>query len=193
MRKTLALLLLVNGCTSAAGMIGQSAPDIDGEADASATASSRPDDDDTTTVVDSGSDTSSPPLEDASSDVSTPLPPDADDPIPEEDASTPPPVDAGSDATTPPPPTDGGSDASAPADAGGPCVENIKVPVTPNWTIWVRYPGGVSVPYYCPSSVEGNSCKYALGNPASGTYTPSTCRVTVPAKCLPCTGNVTQW
>ncbi len=136
-------------------------------------------------------------------------------PVPEADAGVPPDVvpDAalytpGVDSATsepepedPPPlkdagvrqPKDSGVDAALP-DAGTlPCVTSIKVP-TATTSVWVRYEGGVSVPYYCPAgTVDFNSCRYALGNPASGTVTPTTCRVAVPAKCLPCTNGVTEW
>lgn len=109
--------------------------------------------------------------------------------------------DAGEDVEEPPPQDSGVPPADAAAPDGGPCVTSIKAPASPGWTIFVRYPN-VSQPYYCPSTPEGNSCKFALISAgatlnASGDYVltplPGVCRVDVPAKCLPCTGAVTQW
>jgi hypothetical protein len=86
---------------------------------------------------------------------------------------------------------DGGADA-------GPCLDFVDVPVTPTWVARAHYTlndAGTtqSVPYYCPGTTDGNSCKYALGNPAGGKYYPSACHIAVPAQCLPCTGATTSW
>ena len=73
------------------------------------------------------------------------------------------------------------------------------MPTSPLWTIRARYTLGPSttqsVPYACPDGVTGNSCKFALGNPASGKVYPAmgACRINVPTQCLPCTGTTTQW
>jgi hypothetical protein len=108
-------------------------------------------------------------------------------------------TDSGSDAGVS---SDAGQDAGQPVDSGvdaGPCVSSVKVPTSPYWTIWANYQLSATtsqmVPYYCPDGVTGNSCKYALGNPASGYKYPAAgqCHIPVPSQCAPCTGGVTEW
>ncbi len=115
---------------------------------------------------------------------SAPVDPEPEDP-PVEDAGVVQPKDSGA------------VDAATPA----PCVESIKLP-TASTPVWVRYAGGVSASYYCPGgTVDFNSCKYVLqkvgwrlvGDTIYPVYPETQCRVTVPEKCLPCTGGVTQW
>lgn len=72
-----------------------------------------------------------------------------------------------------------------------PCVVSISAPKSPNWVIWVTY-GTAELttkqePFYCGSTVVGNSCHFSLIGRAYG------CRVAVPEKCLPCTGAVIEW
>lgn len=114
-------------------------------------------------------------------------------------------AEGGADVSQPPADSGTSADSSSPADSGadaadaGPCVTSVEVPTSPNWVIWARYTLSAttsqSVPYYCPDGVTGNSCKYALGNPASGYVypAPGACRIAVPDKCLPCTNGVTEW
>jgi hypothetical protein len=111
-------------------------------------------------------------------------------PVPEQEPGPAPdpqpePVDAG-----------GGGDPVPPADTR-PCVEYVKVPASPSWAVRVHI-SGTSMPYYCPDVPTAVSCGYAIKNvnsvrddkvyPAQGA-----CHMPVPAKCLPCTGGVTEW
>jgi len=103
--------------------------------------------------------------------------------------------DAGSPAEDASAPSEG-PDAGAPVDE--PCVENILLPTAAFPTIRVSYEIGphtsVSVPFECGSGAI--ACRYALGggiDPPPVSRYPTTCRVPVPEKCLPCTGGVTVW
>jgi hypothetical protein len=110
------------------------------------------------------------------------------------------PEDADAAQPDPPPPP-----PPPPADAAGPCVDYVTVPESSTWVARAHYTPSAgttqTVPYYCPTATDGNSCRAVMVTRGavlvSGGYrlypVPGACRIDVPAKCLPCTGVVTQW
>lgn len=100
--------------------------------------------------------------------------------------------------TPPPPPPD--QDAATDAGDAGSCVDYVRPPATPGWVVWSHYPT-FSQPFYCPDSVQGNSCRYALlahatttaSGPVVYPYPAGSCHITVPSQCLPCTNGLTAW
>ncbi len=193
MKRLIASAVLIVGCSGAGGLAAPEPEEVneaptDTPPKTAEDASTAPVD----VVVDAGApDTAK--AKDASPDVVAVVDAAPDAPIVVDSG----PPDAAVDAAPPPPP---------PPDAGaGPCVDYVVPPASPSWRGTAHYTLSStttqSVPFQCPTSVEGNSCRYALlyyststpSGPVVYPYPRSACHIQVPAKCLPCTGGATQW
>lgn len=120
------------------------------------------------------------------------------------DASPPNDPDPEPDAYVPPPPTD----ASLPPTDAGTCVDHVTLPESSTYyQLFAKYRPTpitfVTKTYSCPDVFASNSCNFAMRqagatvDPTTGKYilkpTFGACRITVPDKCRPCTGTVTEW